>query len=68
MRVNRNGHFEILNNAGNAPILTVDDEGNAFVKHLIVNGGSVEAKIEELRSIISGLEAKVKELTKEPTN
>jgi hypothetical protein len=63
MRVNRRGQFEILNNAGDAAILTVDDDGNTFVDHLIVNGASVEGKIEELRGMIAALQQKIAELT-----
>ena len=62
LRVNRKGHFEILNNAGNAPILTVDDEGNTFVDHLIVNGANLERRIEALSGMIASLEEKLTKL------
>jgi hypothetical protein len=62
IRVNHLGQFEILNDAGNAPILTVDEQGNTFVNHLIVNGASVETKIEELRGMIGELEGRINQL------
>jgi hypothetical protein len=63
IRVNHLGQFEVLNDAGTAPIITVDEDGNTFVNHLIVNGSSVEAKIEELRGMIADLDQQIKKLT-----
>jgi len=67
LRVNRQGQFEVLNDAAQGAIFTVDDEGTAFVNHLVVNGASVEGKIEELRSMIAELQKKVEELAGHPS-